>query len=209
MATKNPIDAATTDLTKAEQHLTDLEQKIAAGDRTVKPGDLADAESSVRLAQMRLDAAKNIAEQNQEAERVRAIEAVKADVEAAANDPAPFLEALRAIDDAILNWYRLNEERTEQIRAWRKRLRELGVEEARNDTSRPEPFGIAPLHHDYDRVSVRVENDEFSAINAAGYVNDLATLPVAAFENPARRSVDLYTRLTIQLGSRRKSGGPE
>ncbi|NLP85438.1 hypothetical protein HF576_16445 [Microbacterium sp. CFH 90308] len=189
---------------EADKRVTEIQDAIVAGDPNIKPGDIETAEADARLAHLRIEAARNAELDQAEQTRLNAIQAIRAEIEHTVDNPDAYVQALRTAEEAIIAFHELNETRVEQLRAWRRRLRELDVPEAPAGTDTPEPHGIAPLEFRYDRPDIRVGQGQIGAANATRYLKALVDLPLAALRDPSRRPVDLYTQLTRELGYIRK-----
>lgn len=194
------LDTALRAADEAEQRVATIRDAILAGDTKIKPGDLEAAEADARLAHLRIESIEAAAADREEQERLDGIRAVRAEIEAAIQSPAPYVEALRAVESAAITFIELNEARATQMRTWRKRLRDLGVEEIRRGTTPPEPTGIAPLLSAYAGLDISIDTGHIGAIDPSAYLTALTTLPTAAILNPERRPDDIYSRLLRELG---------
>jgi hypothetical protein len=185
----------------AEQRVIDIQSAIRAGDTSIEAGALEAAEARARFTRLRIDGVRAAQAENAERERAASIESLRNEIHESIDDPAPYVEALRDLERAAVAWLDLNDARAEQVRSWRKRLRDLGVAETRDSsTTPPEPFGIAPLSSNLGRLDIRIDGGHVGAIDPEAYLKDLFALPAAALRDPSRRNVDLHTRLARELG---------
>lgn len=185
----------------AEQRVTDIQSAILAGDTSIEAGALEAAEAHARFTRLRIDGVRAAQAEKAERERVASIESLRNEIHDTIGDPAPYVAALRELERAAVAWLDINDARSEQVRTWRKRLRELGVQETRDSsTTPPQPFGIAPLSSNLGRLDIRIDGGHVGAVDPEAYLKDLFALPAGALRDPSRRSVDLHTRLTRELG---------
>lgn len=203
--TKKPamtdIAAAEEAARTAEQRVIDIQSAIRAGDTSIEAGALEAAEAHARFTRLRIDGVRATQAEMAERERVASIESLRNEIRDTIDDPAPYVEALRDLERAAVAWLDINDARAEQLRTWRRRLRELGVAETRDSsTTPPEPFGIAPLSSNLMKLDIRIDGGHVGAVDAETYLKDLFTLPASALRDPSRRNVDLHTRLARELG---------
>lgn len=197
--TMTVLDAASRAAEDADQRVEDVRAAILGGDSKIKPGALESAEADARLAHLRVESLHLSVADQSEQERHNAIQAVREEIEAAIDDPEPYVAALRAVENAAIAWIELNEARAVRIRTWRKQLRDLGIGEIRRGDT-PAESGIAPLLSNYGGLDIRIDTGHVGAIDAGAYLTALTTLPTAAILNPARRPEDIYARLARELG---------
>lgn len=198
--TATDLETATRAAEEADTRVDAIRTAIRTGSTKIKPGDLESAEADARLAHLRIESIEAATISQTEQDRLEAINTVRAEIEAEIVDPAPFIEALRAVENASVAWIQLNDARATQMRGWRKRLRDLGVNEVRRGTTAPGASGIAPLLSNYAGLDILIDTGHIGAVDAGEYLTALTTLPAAAIINPERRSEDLYARLTRELG---------
>ncbi|GAA1250763.1 hypothetical protein JOF42_002441 [Microbacterium phyllosphaerae] len=198
--TATDIETATRAAGEADERVDAIRASIRTGNTKIKPGDLESAEADARLAHLRIESIEAAALTQTELDRLEAISAVRAEIEAAIDDPTPFVEALRAVEKASIAWIELNEARAAEMRGWRKRLRDLGVNEVRRGTTAPEASGIAPLLSNYAGLDILIDTGHIGSVDASEYLTALTTLPTAAILHPERRPEDLYARLVRELG---------
>lgn len=193
------IDTATKAAQDADQRVEAIRAAILTGSTKIKPGDLESAEADARLAHLRIESIHTGTANREVQDRLDAISAVRAEIEAAIDDPTPYIEALRAVETAAINFITLSEARGAQMRAWRKQLRDLGVNEIRRGTT-SEASGIAPLLSNYGGLDISIDRGHIGAVDAGAYLTALTTLPTEAIVNPERRPDDIYARLARELG---------
>lgn len=193
------LDTATKAAEDADQRVNAIRAAILTGNTKIKPGDLESAEADARLAHLHIESINSAAANREVQDRLNAISALRAEIEAAIDDPTPYIEALRAVESAAITWIEVSEARATQMRAWRKQLRDLGVSEIRRGTT-PETSGIAPLLSTYGGLDISIDRGHIGAVDAGAYLTALTSLPTAAILKPERRPEDIYARLARDLG---------
>lgn len=194
---ENQVDAAAIDATAARDRAAELERLIVAGDTSLGIADVVAEESKARYADLRAKNAALNLERARAAEREAQIKEIRSEIESTdLGDPDHFGKLLKAVEDAQLAFLEASESRAEQIRGWRKRLRDLGVGEFRRGVHEAPEFGVAPGKPiGGGRGEIFLDDRIISWPEPNQFLDELRKYP-----HPERRPRELNRLLALQLG---------
>lgn len=176
VVTDADVAAAEAAATEAQALVTELEEKVLNGDDTVTPDEIVAQESLGRFARLRAESTRRKAVKSKEAARLRACEALYADIDTyASGEGKRFGPMFQAIYDAKAAFKTAVEERNAEVRTWRQRAEAL---EVAVDDGRPTPRasdGRVALGG--GAALVRADGRIFYTIDAKTYLDALDGTP--------------------------------
>lgn len=194
---------------EARTKVAELETAIINGDPKTTIAQLESQESKARFAELQIKALELQLEREAAAELDAEIQSIRSEVEAAdLSDAETYVRALHAVEDAVLTFREAVEDRHEQLTAWRRRLRKLGVQELSSDQNAPAgTHGIAPIRPTFSATAgpIRLDDTTYGPITADEYIADVLNLPTRAIRDRTARE-DVYDRLRRQVKHTRKRG---
>lgn len=123
---------------EAEDLITALEHRVVQGDDTVTAEQIEGQRSLSRFAKLRAQAAKRKADRARAAARLKACDALRAEIEGYASGSGErFAELLRDVASATRAFLTAIDERNARVHDWGERMRDLGVPEHTNPTIPP------------------------------------------------------------------------
>lgn len=194
---------------EARNKVAEMETAIINGDSKTTIAQLEAQESKARYAELQVQALETKLEKEAAADHDAAIRAIRDEIEAAdLSDGETYVQALHAVEDAVLRFREAVDERHSQLTEWRRRLRALGVKELPSDQNTPEnEHGIAPGRPSFSAPAgpIRMDDTTYGPVQTEEFLSGVVNLPTRALRDRSART-DLYNRLRRQVKHSRKSG---
>ncbi|MGW9167913.1 hypothetical protein [Agromyces sp. NPDC055658] len=192
------LESSEAEVQAARDRAATLENDIINGNTKVKISDIEAEESRARYAELRIQNTVRRLSEAREQLRISEIQSIREEIETTPLDSEQFTRLLQAVEDAQLAFLEAAEARSTQLRAWRKRLRELGVEDFTNSSPREDETLLAPYPTQYSSVAdIRVGTGRIGAIDPNLYLTEVFKVPVAS-----RRNYDIYQHMRRALERR-------
>jgi hypothetical protein len=116
-----------------------LEDRVIEGDDTITPGQITEQRELSRFARLRAAATARKAERAKRAARLRALDGIRAEMDAHGTDTGPKLAALlQAAEDATAEFCDAVNARNAKVTEWLKRMQDLDVPEHTNPLNPPD-----------------------------------------------------------------------
>lgn len=124
-----PADVAQAEreATQAAEQVTTLEKRVVDGDEDVTPDEIEKAKSLSGFAKLRAEAIRRKAERTARADRLRACDELRAEIEAYPGTSDKLAKMLAAAEKAIGAFAVAVDERNQIVEGWRRRMQDLGV----------------------------------------------------------------------------------
>ncbi|MDX3662365.1 hypothetical protein PV646_34105 [Streptomyces sp. ID05-26A] len=120
------VEAAEQDATGAEAEVTALEERVLAGDESVTADTIEKQRGLSRFARLRAQAVARKAERHKQAERLKACNALRLEIEESSAKHGPAMAAaLDKAEKALTDLFRLARERNERVSAWGEEVQSL------------------------------------------------------------------------------------